>query len=272
MWIVRVIALLAVLLLAAVGEAASPPPDRIAPTKPTVDGARTTSTNASVATNRAMTLHAYFDGGASDGDLVIRELINKAHVTLSGPLFKRSCCPSMIRGGTCARRARGRAIRAHGSSEADVSFDRLRAATFAVESFSDGWRVACADHRGPHDLRTDVKPVKLAGRARHLGGRIVVSHPALSLLLTPTAGGRKTALHVKMFGEGNGDGFFRLRHGSCAVVGAGLELPFDVVGGGDGEPSFLDAIVPIPFASFGAGGWVAEDDSSDGGASICISL
>ena len=88
-----------------------------------------------------MTLHAYFDGGASDGDLVIRELINKAHVTLSGPLFKRSCCPSIIRGGTCARRARGRAIRAHGSSEADVSFDRLRRNVCRRELLTGGaWR------------------------------------------------------------------------------------------------------------------------------------
>jgi hypothetical protein len=219
-----------------------------------------------------MTLHAHLVGGASDGNLVIRELISRNHVTLSGPLFDDDVL-SMIRGGTCARRARGRAIRTHGSSEADVSFDRLRAATFAVEGFdAEGQRAACADHRGPRDLRTDVKPAKLAGRARHFGGRIIANHPELALRLAPAAGGRKTALHVKTFGEGNGDGFFRLRHGSCAVVGAGLELPFDVFGGTDGEPIFLDAIVPIRFASFSAGGWVAEDDISFGGASICISL
>lgn len=221
---------------------------------------------------RTMTLHAHLVGGAASGDVVIQELIKAHHVTVGGPLFVNAVL-TMIRGGTCARRARGRAIRTHYSSEADVSFDMLHAATFAVDGFTaDGRRAACADHRGPRDLRTNRRPAKHAGRARHLDGRIVSNSPDFSLRLAPAAGGRKTALHVRLFGEGNGDGYFRLRQGSCSVVGSGLELPFEVPGGGDGVPSFFDVTVPIPFATFRTRRWVAEDDMSFGGPSLCVTL
>lgn len=209
---------------------------------------------------RTMTLRAFAPNRRIRGSFDIEELVAMGHVTVVGP-GDLSMTTLIIRPGTCSRRGVGRAIRVHGSSEAAVSFDDLRSSTFAVESQG---RVslpsACADHRGQSDLTTTTRPGKPGGWSRQLSARIIITKPGeFWVRLDPLARGRRTLLHATTIGAGGGDAFFRLRRGSCSFVGTGLELPFDIPGGEDGEPISVVQVIALPFASFRRG-WVAEGD------------
>jgi hypothetical protein len=229
---------------------------------------------ASMDVRRTMVLYAHNRDGSDDGSLVIRELLKTNHVTLNGQLFNGSLSV-LVRPGTCDRRGIGRGIRAFYSSEVAVSFDRLERATFAVEAAGDdALPEACAEHRGGANLRTDTKAGVPYGRARRTRSAIIISRPDLHVRLTPASHGRKTRLQAQLIGVGNADGHFRLRKGSCAIVGNGTELPFAVPGGNDGGPIVLGQIVGLAFSSFAAGAWVAETDEDyySPAQTLCVSL